>query len=72
MFFAVWKHAPIETTLLRELQEECDVTYCEFEEPEELRGDLQRFFRCIAKATLSAPFSARAPNESNIRFMTSQ
>ena len=50
MFFAVWKHAPIETTLLRELQEVCDVTYREFEDPEELRSDLQHFFHRIAKA----------------------
>ena len=51
MFFAVWKHAPIKTTLLRELEEVCDVTYREFEDPEELRGDLQRFFHRVAKAT---------------------
>jgi carbamoyl-phosphate synthase large subunit len=44
MFFAVWKHAPIKTTLLRELEEVCDVTYREFEDPEELRGDLEHFF----------------------------
>jgi hypothetical protein len=58
MFFAVWKHAPIKTTLLSELEEVCDVTYCEFEDPEELRRDLQHFFRRIAKATTSAPISA--------------
>jgi carbamoyl-phosphate synthase large subunit len=57
MFFAVWKHAPIKTTLLRDLQEVCDVTYREFEDPEELRGDLQRFFRHIARATTPAPIS---------------
>jgi carbamoyl-phosphate synthase large subunit len=55
MFFAVWKHAPIKTTLLRELEEVCDVTYREFQDPEELRGDLQHFFHRIAKATASAP-----------------
>jgi carbamoyl-phosphate synthase large subunit len=57
MFFAVWKHAPIKTTLLRELEDVCDVTYREFEDPEELRGDLQHFFRRIAKGATSAPFS---------------
>jgi hypothetical protein len=57
MFFAVWKHAPIKTTLLRELDDVCDVTYREFEDPEELRGDLQHFFRRIAKATASVPIS---------------
>jgi carbamoyl-phosphate synthase large subunit len=55
MFFAVWKHAPIKTTLLRELDEVCDVTYREFNDPEELRGDLQEFFGRIAKARVSAP-----------------
>ena len=40
MFFAVWKHAPIKTTLLRELDEVCDVTYREFDDPEELRCEL--------------------------------
>lgn len=57
MFFAVWKHAPIKTTLLRELDDVCDVTYREFEDPEGLRGDLQHFFRRIAKATASVPIS---------------
>jgi len=55
MFFAVRKHAPIKTTLLRELDEVCDVTYREFEDPEELRGELQQFFGRIATATVSAP-----------------
>ena len=57
MFFAVWKHAPIKTTLLRELEELCDVTYREFEDPQELRGDLQHFFHRIAKTTTSVPMS---------------
>jgi carbamoyl-phosphate synthase large subunit len=57
MFFAVWKHAPIKTTLLRELEEVCHVTYREFEEPEELRGDLEHFFRRIAKGATSASIS---------------
>ena len=57
MFFAVWKHAPIKTTLLRELEEVCDVTYREFEDPEELRGDLQHFFRRVAKGATSTPIS---------------
>ena len=48
MFFAIWKRAPIKTTLLRELEEVSDVTYCEFDEPEELRADLQRFFHRVA------------------------
>jgi carbamoyl-phosphate synthase large subunit len=57
MFFAVWKHAPIRTTLLRELEEVCDVTYREFEQPEELRADLECFFHRIASAAPSTPVS---------------
>jgi carbamoyl-phosphate synthase large subunit len=51
MFFAVWKQALIKTTLLRELEEVCDVTYREFEHPEELRRDLHDFFSRVARAT---------------------
>jgi carbamoyl-phosphate synthase large subunit len=61
MFFAVWKRAPIKTTLLRELEELCDVTYREFEDPEELRNGLQHFFRRIAQAMASAPPRVVAP-----------
>jgi carbamoyl-phosphate synthase large subunit len=57
MFFAVWKHAPIKTTLLRDLGEVCDVTYREFEHPEELRADLGHFFRRITKPATTAPVS---------------
>jgi hypothetical protein len=32
----------------------CDVTYREFEDPEELRGDLQHFFRRVADQCLKA------------------
>ncbi|NRR31205.1 carbamoyl-phosphate synthase large subunit [Oxalobacteraceae bacterium] len=44
VLFLVWKHAPIKTTLIRELQDLCDVTYVEFEHVDELRGPLHRFF----------------------------
>ena len=59
MFFAVWKHAPIRTTLLRDLEEVCDATYCEFEHPEELRSGLERFFQRIGKGA-AAPVSPTA------------
>jgi carbamoyl-phosphate synthase large subunit len=55
MFFAVWKHAPIKTTLLRELEEVCEVTYREFEDPEEMRSDLHRFFRRVSQGLQSTP-----------------
>src|SRR5262249_32613856 len=54
MFFAVWKHAPIKTTLLRELEEVCDVTYREFEYPEEFATT--SIFRRIGRESMaSAP-----------------
>ncbi len=51
MFIAVWNKAPIKTTLLRELEEVCDVTYRSFDDPEELRPDLERFFRRVSVQT---------------------
>ena len=43
MFFAVWKHAPIKTTMLRDLDEFCTAEYVTFESPEELRPRLESF-----------------------------
>ena len=48
ILFLVWKGAPIKTTLLRELDDLCDVTYIEFDEVAELRGGLHRFFNAIS------------------------
>jgi carbamoyl-phosphate synthase large subunit len=47
VLFLVWKGAPIKTTLLRELDDLCDVTYIEFDEVAELRAGLHRFFNAI-------------------------
>ncbi|MES2256948.1 MAG: carbamoyl-phosphate synthase large subunit [Pseudomonadota bacterium] len=44
ILFLVWKQAPIKTTLIRELDDLCDVTYIEFDEVDELRAGLHRFF----------------------------
>ena len=44
VFFAVWRKTPIETTLLRELEDLVDVTYFEFDSPSELREPLEDFF----------------------------
>ena len=44
ILFLVWKHAPIKTTLIRELDDVVDVTYLEFEHVEELREGIHRFF----------------------------
>jgi carbamoyl-phosphate synthase large subunit len=45
VLYLVWKRAPIKTTLLRDLQSLCDVTYLEFERVEELRPALRAFFQ---------------------------
>lgn len=49
MFFAIWKHAPIKTTLLRDLDEFCTTEYVTFENPEELRPRLMTFLYQAAK-----------------------
>ncbi|RJG07413.1 carbamoyl-phosphate synthase large subunit [Noviherbaspirillum cavernae] len=55
ILFLVWKHAPIKTTLLRELQNLCDVTYLEFERVDDLKQGVQEFFNAKApgRRTLS-------------------
>jgi hypothetical protein len=45
ILFLVWKHAPIKTTLLKDLHNLCDVTYLEFESPDELGEGIGEFFR---------------------------
>ncbi len=47
MFFAVWRKAPIRTTLIRDLQDLGDVTYVEFDKPRELRRPLWTFLRRV-------------------------
>ncbi|MEK8033190.1 hypothetical protein AACH06_20415 [Ideonella sp. DXS29W] len=50
ILFLVSKRAPIKTTLLQDLQDLCDVTYMEFEDPKELNDGLQEFIaRCRVK-----------------------
>jgi carbamoyl-phosphate synthase large subunit len=44
ILFLVWKHAPIKTTLIRELDDLVDVTYLEFEQVDELRAGIHQFF----------------------------
>ena len=45
VLFLVWKHAPIKTTLLKDLGDLCDVTYLEFDQPEDLDTGIAEFFR---------------------------
>jgi carbamoyl-phosphate synthase large subunit len=75
MFFAVWKRAPIKTTLLRDLDDVCDVTYLEFEDPEELRVDLQRFFDRVAESAPAAPDAGDLrdePDQARLAFSSSR
>lgn len=62
MFFAIWKNAPIKTTLLRDLDEFCTAEYVTFENPEELLPSLAKFaVRVTEEACASAP-TYRPPN----------
>jgi len=45
VLFLVWKHAPIKTTLLKDLGNLCDVTYLEFDQPDDLDPGIADFFR---------------------------
>ena len=54
MFFAVWRPAPIKTTLLRDLEELCDTSYVAFDQPDELRPALMDFFNKIAPREAAA------------------
>lgn len=44
VLFLVWKHAPIKTTLLKDLDNLCDITYLEFEQASDLRTGIGDFF----------------------------
>ena len=48
VLFLVWKHAPIKTTLLKDLGNLCDVTYVEFERADDVRDSVGAFFRRLA------------------------
>jgi len=54
VLFLVWKHAPIKTTLLKDLQNVCDVTYLEFEHADDLDAGLGDFFRRCARSRAAA------------------
>jgi hypothetical protein len=61
VLFLVWKRAPIKTTLLKDLGALCDVTYVEFEHPDELDERLGSFFESCRQGQRSAlPALARA------------
>jgi len=54
ILFLVWKHAPIKTTLLKDLDSLCDVTYLEFDDPRELDERLAAFFASCEQGRRSA------------------
>lgn len=43
VFFAIWRPAPIKTTLLRDLDDLVPVSYVTFDEPQEIVAPLSRF-----------------------------
>jgi hypothetical protein len=49
VLFLVWKHAPIKTTLLRDLEPLCDVTYVEFEHADDIGGHVEAFLRGLRR-----------------------
>jgi carbamoyl-phosphate synthase large subunit len=44
MLFLVWTGSPIKTTLIREMEDLCDVTYIEFDHVDALRQGIHQFF----------------------------
>lgn len=61
VLFLVWKHAPIKTTLLKDLGNLCDITYLEFERADELQDGMAEFFH-RHRAARSAPARAQRPS----------
>jgi carbamoyl-phosphate synthase large subunit len=55
VFFAIWKKAPMRDTFLKDLEQELDVTYVEFEDPKELEASLRDFFEATEKKIFAAP-----------------
>lgn len=58
VLFLVWKHAPIKTTLLKDLGDHCDITYLEFERAEELRAGVGAFFRRCRRHSCAGALAA--------------
>jgi carbamoyl-phosphate synthase large subunit len=53
VFFAIWEHAPLETTLLRDLDELVSTRYVTFSDPLELRWPLLEFLDACAGSPIS-------------------
>jgi hypothetical protein len=54
VLFLVWKQAPVKTTLLKDLGNLCDVTYLEFERPQDVAEGMSRFFHRCRRAAARA------------------
>jgi len=49
VFFAVWRGAPIKSPLLKELDQDYPVTYCQFSRPQELLEGFKQFLNHYQK-----------------------
>jgi carbamoyl-phosphate synthase large subunit len=58
ILFLVWKHAPIKTTLLRELEDRCDITYVEFDQAGDTRAGIHAFFQRQGSPAMSGATGA--------------
>jgi carbamoylphosphate synthase large subunit len=63
VFFAIWKQAPIETTLLRDLDDLVSIRYITFADPMELKEPLSEFIKETANG--EAQRSIRRPTASD-------
>ncbi|NQZ51713.1 MAG: hypothetical protein HRT95_16525 [Moritella sp.] len=52
VFFAVWRGAPIKSPLLKELDQDYPVTYCQFSHPRELLEGFKVFLQKYGKEVL--------------------
>jgi len=69
MFFAVWKGAPIKTTVLRDLDEFGVAQYVTFEHPDELRSHLGDFFSRVRSVQQRSRETRPLPRRARSRFI---
>ncbi|HVK95470.1 MAG TPA: carbamoyl phosphate synthase large subunit, partial [Noviherbaspirillum sp.] len=67
ILFLVWKQAPVKTTLLKELENLCDITYLEFEHVHDLKPGIQAFFskRVLGSKSVPQIMNAGSANDAN-------
>ena len=69
MFFAVWKGAPIKTTVLRDLDEFGVAQYVTFEHPDGLRSHLCDFFSRVRSVQQRSRETRLLPRRARSRFI---